>query len=160
MSREVRIQAFHYKVLHRTLPCNAFLHQLKIKTSNQCTFCSEKDDILHYLYLCPDTCAFWQSLSLWLTNNSDAVSLPRQLEVTDFLFGIRDNDAKSHRINFIILLGKFYIYKQKLFHGGSLDTYAFLVELKHILTIERMACLQEGAYKKKFAVWEVFYDEL
>lgn len=31
VSREVRLQAFHYKVLHRTLPCNSFLHQLKLK---------------------------------------------------------------------------------------------------------------------------------
>lgn len=43
---------------------------------------------------------------------------------------------------------------------NATTTYAFLVELKHILTIERLACLQENSYKKKFSVWEQFYDEL
>lgn len=103
---------------------------------------------------------FWQSLSLWLTNNSDIVTLPRQLEITDFLFGIRERDEIAHRLNFLLLLGKFYVYKQKLFHDGVLDTYAFLVELKHVLTIERLSCMEEGTYRKKFRVWETFYNEL
>lgn len=104
----------------------------------------------HFFYQCRISFEFWQSLSLWLTNNSDTVTLPRQLEATDFLFGIRESNDNAHRLNFILLLGRFYIYRQKLFHQGHLDTYAFLVELKHTLTIERMAALKENLYLKSF----------
>lgn len=160
VSREVRLQSFQYKVLHRTLPCGVFLEKLKIRASDKCMFCDGRDDIIHFLYQCPNTCNFWQSVSHWLLNNSELVHLPRQLEVTDFLFGIRGEDHSEKRVNFILLLGRFYVYRQKLFHQGVLDVYAFLVELKHTLSLERMACLKENSYNKKFKIWEEFFDEL
>lgn len=123
-------------------------------------FCGECDDLFHYFYQCGTTCEFWQSVSLWLTNNSDAALWPRQLEIIDFLFGFQERGETTHRINYILLHRKFYIYRQKRFHQGRLDTYAFLVELKHTLTIERMAALKENMYRKIFGVWEKFYNEL
>lgn len=47
-----------------------------------------------------------------------------------------------------------------MFGDGVLDVYRFLIELKNLLLVERLACIQDGALKKKFAIWERFYEEL
>lgn len=54
----------------------------------------------------------------------------------------------------------FYIYKQKLFGDGVLDPYKVLVEFKNLLLVEKLACIQEGSLRKKFALWNEFFDEL
>lgn len=160
LSREVRLQSFQYRVLHRTIPCNAFLQQIRVKDSKTYNYCDEWDDLIHFFYYCPDTVDFWDSIALWLSSSSDIISFPEDLEETDFLFGIKGFGDDIKRINFILLYGRFYIYKQKIFGNGELDTYKFLVELKNLLLVERLACIQEGALQRKFAIWKQFYEEL
>lgn len=101
-----------------------------MKESDKCTFCEETDDLFHFFYNCHESNAFWDSLNLWLGNNS--LENPRlgNLEEIELLFGIRHTDDEDFRLNFIILLGKFFIYREKLFGYGRLDLYKFLMELK------------------------------
>lgn len=35
-TREVKLQSFHYRILNRVLPCNTYLHRIKIKDSPKC----------------------------------------------------------------------------------------------------------------------------
>lgn len=55
--------------------------------------------------------------------------------------------------NPLLLHMKFYIYRQRLFHQGTLDLLAFLRELKVKLNVERYICSQEGK-PQKFKIWE------
>lgn len=160
LTREVRLQSFQFRVLHRTIPCNEYLQRIRIRESKTCSFCNDWDDLVHFFYYCPATVDFWDSLALWLTSNSDVISFPEDIEEPEFLFGINDRGDDAKRLNFILLYGRFYIYKQKVFGNGELDTYKFLVELKNLLLIERLACIQEGSLRRKFAIWKQFYDEL
>ncbi len=50
--RDTKIQTFQYRILHRILPCNSWLKNIKIKDSNICSFCNEVDDIPHFLLKC------------------------------------------------------------------------------------------------------------
>lgn len=65
------------------------------------------------------------------------------LTETEFLFGILDTDDIDFRINFILFVRKFLVYKEKIFGEGQLDPCEFIVELKRVLTNERMACTME-----------------
>lgn len=162
LTREGRLQSFQYRIINRTLPCNEYLYRLKVKDSPRCTFCNEIDDIMHFLFECNETNEFWDSVGHWLQHNSEDTTIPDELSETDFLFGFNNtgNDTEMFRINYIMLLGKFYVYRQKTFANGELDPYTFLVELKNNLCIERMACTWEGTMEKKFKVWSEFYEGL
>lgn len=160
LTREVRLQSFHYRLMNRVIPCNLYLHQLRIKDSVECTFCGGRDDLYHFFYGCQETKVFWASLGKWLRHNSAIVTLPRNISEIEFLLGIIDTDEMDFRLNFLLLFGKFYIYKDKVFGEGRLDPYQFLVELKNVLVMEKMACAREHSLKKKFTKWQAFLNEL
>lgn len=160
LTREVRLQSFYYRLLNRIIPCNVYLQQLRVKESVECSFCGDRDDLYHFFYGCPETKAFWASLGKWLRQNSAVIALPRTISEVEFLLGILDTDEMDLRLNFILLLGKFYIYKEKVFGKGLLEPYKFLVELKNVLLVERLACLREHSLRKKFTKWQLFFDEL
>lgn len=142
------------------IPCNVYLRQIRVKNSDICDYCGGMDDLYHFFYGCEHTPPFWAGLGKWLRSNSAIVALSRSISELEFILGIIDTDDIDFRVNFILLLGKFYIYRQKIFAQGALDPYQFLVELKSVLTIERMACIREGKLQKKFSKWQAFYDEL
>lgn len=52
------------------------------------------------------------------------------------------------RIIYILLLGKSFVYRHKLFNKNDLDIYKFLCEFKHILTVEKNGLYKGGFYKK------------
>ncbi len=51
--RDAKIQTFQYRILHRIIPCNTWLHNIKIKDNDSCDYCSGVDDILHFFKKCP-----------------------------------------------------------------------------------------------------------
>lgn len=160
ISREVRLQSFQYRVINRTVPCRYYLKQLCVADSDLCQFCDDIDDLFHFLYGCAYTRAFWDSLAIWLREHSIVLSMPNVMSETEFLFGLLGNADAIKRVNFILLLGKFYVYKTKIYANGNLCVYSFLVELRNILTIERRACMLENKLREKFRIWSDFYDEL
>lgn len=160
ISREVRLQSFQFKVLHRTIPCNVYLQRIRIRDTKTCSYCDEWDDLVHFFYYCPATMAFWDSVALWLNANSNTVIFPQDIEEPDFLFGLKGHAEDERRVNLILLYGRFYVYKQKIFGNGELDAYRFLVEFKNLLLVEKLACIQEGTRRRKFALWKEFYEEL
>ncbi len=48
-NKHTAIQTFQYKLIHRNLPCNKWLNNIKIKSNNICTYCSSIDSISHFL---------------------------------------------------------------------------------------------------------------
>ncbi len=54
-TRDTSIQSFQCKVLHRTLPFNEWLNNIKINSENTCSFCNEIDTITHFLIECKVT---------------------------------------------------------------------------------------------------------
>ncbi len=64
--REAKLQTFQYKILHRIIPCNKWLFNIKIKTSEVCDYCNEIDDISHFFFLCTNVREFWNLILNWL----------------------------------------------------------------------------------------------
>ena len=44
---EAYLQTFQYKILHRIIPCNHWLFNIKVKSSPNCTLCNVDDNITH-----------------------------------------------------------------------------------------------------------------
>ncbi len=60
-SRHTTIQTLQHKIIHRTLPCNEWLNNIKIKSNNICTHCNSIDSISHLLIDCKANNQFWKS---------------------------------------------------------------------------------------------------
>lgn len=82
----------------------------------------------------------------------------RTITESEFLLEMVHTDDIDFCLNYIIFLGKFSIYK-KIFGTGNLDPYTagFLAVC---LAVERLACMREGKLQRKFAKWNLFYNEL
>ena len=105
--KETKIQCFQYKLLHRILPSNKFLYQIRYIDKPNCSFCDNEDETLEHLFFqCQYVFSLWESLKVYLQVNID---LNLNLSLQTILFGIVDQtSAKS--ANYIILMTKYYIY--------------------------------------------------
>jgi hypothetical protein len=65
--RETKLQSLQYRILHKTIQCNEWLYNLKIRSSNICEFCNLNviDNLIHFFIQCPICKTFWISLIQW-----------------------------------------------------------------------------------------------
>lgn len=156
-SRETKLQSFSFKLVYRLIPCNKYLHKIKIRTSPTCSFCTEEDSITHFFLSCPRVKTFWIDLSHWCMTYLD-LNLAR-LSEPELLLGITSKITGLRILNWLILCAKFYIQKRKLFHDANISLIGFLAEIRMKLCHERQACLHENK-PRKFKIWKRLYDVL
>ena len=139
------------------ITCNKKLADMKIKTHSTCSYCPEDDTIRHFFLFCPRVEAFWQHFFNWW-NRLDNIQIPHTTEL-NILFGYMSNENVFMALNYCILHGKYYIYKQRLFHNNNLDLYEFLVELRYKLQIEYDIC-KKNSCMDKFDKYVFIFDTL
>lgn len=122
-ARDTKLQAFHFRMVHRFIPCNAFLSNIRIRRDDECSFCSATDSIEHFLFYCPIVVAFWGKVVAWFHEETDT---QLQVSLRTFRFGVPDDFPNARVVNFTLLFVKFFIYRQKLFHQGTMDLTHFL----------------------------------
>ena len=143
VTRETKLQCFQFKILHRIFPCNDVLKIWGIKDCNHCVHCNEQDTIEHFLFYCDECRSFWLNVENWF-HQTTRVLLP--LRITNILFGIpfnRSQDKLLFILNFIVLHGKWFIYKCKR-EENHIRFVPFLRYLKNVLYVEKdMAILMK-----------------
>ena len=73
---------------------------------NKCIYCNI-DTLEYHLYTCTECEKFWELTSEWIKNNLDRSF---RLTICEIVFGIPiDQNQAIQAINFIILLGKWFI---------------------------------------------------
>lgn len=127
VTRDTKLQAFQYRLVHRIIPCNKYLTNIRIKNEASCSFCGDTDTLDHFFFTCQDVNGLWDSLTSWLANNVD---LHIQLNAKRVLFGPPRSSEHALVINFLILFPKYYIYRQRLFHQNQLEILQILRELR------------------------------
>jgi hypothetical protein len=136
LTRESKIQNFQFKVTHRILACGYNLAIWKIRDNNMCQIClQEIDTIEHFLVECEKTKIFWDSIINWWRIN---MKVRFDIFLYEYIFGI-PNDEKDvviNQLNFLLLMGRYYIYvcKQK---EVEMELFNFLLDCKRRLLIER-----------------------
>lgn len=117
-TRETKLQRFHFKILHRILPCNVYLTQIRIKDSDWCPYCDESDTITHFLFSCSKVRPFWEAACAWF-KQADDLYLDR-LTADEFIWGMDGGAHRATLVNTITLQLKYYIYRQKLYFNRDL----------------------------------------
>ena len=137
-SWETKIQSFQYKIIHNIINNNKKLFDWRIKDSPACDYCTNaEDNSPHYFVKCPNVNRFWTSFFQWWNLHvGDQFHYPDYPNEKEILFGVPLSDDNSIVLNFCIIYGKFYIYKQRLFGGNLLSLDTFLAILRFQLQIE------------------------
>ena len=77
---------FRWKLTQYIIPSKKLLFQWKIVNDNQCNFCGNEEDYLHYFI----TCSFWEKIyNLFKSNNLDIT-----LKLKHLIFGYKIFDKK------------------------------------------------------------------
>ena len=121
ITREPYLQSFQYKILNRSLNCNYNLVKWKVTQDAKCNYCTFIDTLEHHLYYCPTSIDFWDKISKWIKEMTD---VEIRFTVCDIIFGLTnrlyDGDRLDFTINYLFLLGKWYLNKQKTNAKGIL----------------------------------------
>ena len=152
-TRDVKLQCFQYKLLHRIFPCNYMLSKWGITESYKCNDCNEVDTIEHYFFYCNKCRLFWKSVEEWFRQITN-VYIP--LKFVTVLFGIphrKTQDECLYNLNFIIIHGKKYLYLCKM-EQKPLHIKSFLNYIKYILHIDEEIALiknKELEFERKWS---------
>lgn len=156
-TRDTKMQSFAFKIQYRIISCNKYLNTIRIRLSPQCSFCDMEDSISHFFLKCEEVQRFWDSLSHWCETHLD-ISLS-QLSQVEKLLGVCTPAKESKLLNWLLLQAKFFIHRNRLFHGNRLPLIAFLAEIRAKLYTEQRACYQE-LRPNKFKVWQKLFNAL
>ena len=103
------LKMFQYKLLHRTIPTNAFLYKCRLVETELCAFCGEtRETLLHLFCDCNIVKNIWLKIYEQLQIRCGGLA---GLSGRDILLGIENVDYLY--INSILLITKYYIYSCK-----------------------------------------------
>ena len=134
-----KYRSFQYRLLQRALVTNINLHKWGLEGSDLCFFCNEeRETIMHLMSSCSEVSLLWQQVKIWIEEN---FKTQIDLNPTKIIFN-RLVQPKKHIANFICLLTKQYIYRQKCLkkplHFQSLKAHLWKIEnLEKYISIQR-----------------------
>lgn len=156
-SRETKLQSLQYKIYNRIAPCGVHLKQIRIRDTNDCPFCQEKDTTIHFFFHCEKVSSFWRKVCKWFTGATNLYL--NRLTPKEFLFGVPKEFYRSKIINFTLMHLHFHIFRQKLFHESKLCLLQWLKEFSLSLQVEKWICARSGK-KASFNKWTGILAEL
>ena len=109
-----KIEELQYKILHRYVATNKLLYKIGKRDSPRCNQCFlYPETIPHMFYECNVIRNFWFRIEEFLQGklNNRTILLERDIL---FRYNNEGNEILENLVNRIILLGKFYIYKNKI----------------------------------------------
>lgn len=107
---ETQLRSFYFKIFHRAICTNKFLHKIGKIESPLCFFCNGASESLVHLFCdCDNILNLWDSLSAFIEKKTNENYKFSKFEK---MFGV-DPTSTCHStcINYLILCLKFYIYR-------------------------------------------------
>lgn len=156
-TRETRLQSFQFRLTHRLITCNRLLHRYKIKQEDTCAHCDGTDTLEHFFFQCPISRRFWQLVFQWIKSASGQDL--SGLTLKEILLGVPSTYRQATRTNTLLLISKYFIHRQRLFHDGDLCLTHWVNELRKRLQTEKFICTAEGK-AGKFEKWGPLLDYL
>ena len=149
-TKSSKLQWFQYRIIHRILATNDFLHKIKKKENDKCTFCKVvKETIEHVFWSCPISAQLWEDLNNWIFQQTN-LELPINFDFV--LFGFLQKSQMNYVRNIIILLSKYYIYKTKLEERNP-NINALKNYLRENLYIEKHIYMSNNSIEKTQLCW-------
>ena len=126
-----KFRSFQYRLLQRGIVTNVLLYKWKIIETETCSFCKEqKETILHLMCRCSKVQELWRQVWTYIKDRFDV----QIIDTSDkaIIFNEIVKNRKDHVVNFICLITKQFIYRQKCLkkeiHFPILKAYIHQIE--------------------------------
>ena len=145
-----KYRSFQYRLMQRGLITNIQLQKWNIKQTNLCTFCNQEPETLtHLFHLCPKVMDLWGKIAEYIQNRY-------QMEVdltntTKIIFNAI-NGKKNHIVNFIALLTKQFIYRQRCL-GNELHYPVLRAHIARTESLEKYIAIKNSKLVLHIRKW-------
>ena len=120
-----------------------------------CSNCTQIDNHVHFFFECSYVNVFWENLFSWLDHN---IGYSLEVDVKNIILGVPIVDDRSAVLNYILLLAKYFIHKQRMENKHILSMHAFKCLLHYRLKIEKTIC--ESSANCSFTKFQQLFDVL
>ena len=124
-TKETRLRALHWKILHNIYPTNILLSKMKVKENENCEWCNCTDYMEHFFVECKKVKNLWKEIEIRL---QICAGQKLNLKESDILLGFNSINLTQQQVNFInhvILIGKLTVSK---FKYGKMGDIIFIFE--------------------------------
>jgi hypothetical protein len=153
---DTKLREYQYKYLWKIVPSNTFLYKCKLTESTICDFCSmSTETVKHLFWECQYVQRFWMDLTSFLQTKNIHVRIDYKL----ITFGItKDIDNYNTSVlNFIILLSKYFISKNK-YNNTRPTIEQFITYLDRRIKVEQYIASFRDKIHVFYAKWNNFID--
>ena len=107
-----KLRTFQFKLLHRRLATNDFLHRINLTNTNLCSFCQcEAETLIHLFWSCTIISRFWQSFTEWLLKFKTPQCSPEL--APSLVIGLKPHLFNHKHHPFLFLIARMYIWTCK-----------------------------------------------
>ena len=146
-----KFRSFQYRLLQRGIVTNIQLYKWKLKNNEYCSFCqNERETVLHLFVQCPIVKELWQSVM-------DNLSIRYQVEMIcinpeNVILNRIVVQKKNHILNFVCLLLKQFIYRQRCLNE-PIHSAIFMRYLSKIEGIEKYIAVKNSRLATHLKKW-------
>ncbi len=137
---EVKLLQLQWKILHNIYPTGTLLKKMKIRQTENCQICGERDSLSHFFVECPIAKKIWREVELVIYNLSRIkIKINEKIVLLGILKGENIglcNPKSLDIINRVILIGKYTISKFKVDNSGN-----------PLILLEKELCIRNLSYK-------------
>ena len=152
LTNVAKYRSFQYRLLQRGLVTNLQLHKWKIMSNNLCSFCHEQvESLSHLFWHCTIVKALWHKVNQYIQAQGYASNT--QLSLKNIICN-KIVPGKGHVANFICLLTKQFIYKQRCM-GLSIDVPILKAHINRIENIEKYIAIKNGRVTRHNNKWKL-----
>ena len=119
---EIKLIQLQWKILHNIYPTGTLLHKMKIKQTENCDFCGQRDTLIHFFFHCAESRKIWKKAESYVYNKT---GVRINFDEKRVIIGILNDDSihpctkqSLNIINKVILIGKHTISKFKFDRNG------------------------------------------
>mgnify|MGYP000300200845 FL=1 len=156
VTKETKLSMLQYKIIHNILPYGNRLYMMKILNSPLCNYCNLLETLPHMLVECNTVHDFWvKAISWWNSQSGNSYAV----NVLSILYGYYPAERTTRLFNYYILLGKRYIFVQRL-ELKTLTMSQFLDFVRNKIVVQRAISQSKGQMNKFYSVWKPFLSLL
>jgi len=152
-TKETKLQTCQFKLLHRRITTNDYLHKISISLTDICTFCEQKkDSLIHLFWDCEFVQTFWQNIQHWLIQHQIK---PQNFSLTlPICLGLVDN-TEDILFHHALLIGRYHIYSSKI-KNTLPNLQVFSQTFLKCQEIEKCYAYKTNTVKKYNSKWNLF----
>ena len=161
-TKSTNLRWFQFRLIHRILSTNTFLHKIGITHNSYCSFCNNQPEtITHLFWHCPVIQNFWQDTVEWVKSECGHIRT-LQLSLLDIITGIQSKQKADKVLNFILFQAKYFIYKAK-YNNHIPNLQHFKRYLLHNYNVEKYIAYSNCSwitFNKRWMVYKNLIDHI